>query len=131
MIQRSLSGVTVIVPSYAEGLACFRDKMGFGVLEDVDLGGGKRWLVVAPANSSQARLILAQPGNDQQRRAMGQQVGDRVGFFLQTDDFDRDHAAFTEQGIEFQEAPRTEPYGKVAVFRDDFGNLWDLIQPAV
>ena len=131
MIQRSLSGVTVIVPSYAEGLACFRDKMGFGVLEDVDLGGGKRWLVVAPANSSQARLILAQPGNDQQRQAMGQQVGARVGFFLQTDDFDRDHAAFTEQGIEFQEAPRTEPYGKVAVFRDDFGNLWDLIQPAV
>jgi catechol 2,3-dioxygenase-like lactoylglutathione lyase family enzyme len=131
MIQRSLSGVTVIVPSYAEGLACFRDKMGFGVLEDVDLGGGKRWLVVAPANSSQARLILAQPGNDQQRRAMGQQVGDRVGFFLQTDDFDRDFADFIRSGIEFQEAPRTEPYGKVAVFRDDFGNLWDLIQPAV
>jgi catechol 2,3-dioxygenase-like lactoylglutathione lyase family enzyme len=131
MIQRSLSGVTVIVPSYAEGLACFRDKMGFSVLEDVDLGGGKRWLVVAPANSSQARLILAQPGNDQQRRAMGQQVGDRVGFFLQTDDFDRDFADFIRSGIEFQEAPRTEPYGKVAVFRDDFGNLWDLIQPAV
>ena len=131
MIQRSLSGVTVIVPSYAEGLACFRDKMGFGVLEDVDLGGGKRWLVVAPANSSQARLILAQPGNDQQRRAMGQQVGDRVGFFLQTDDFDRDFADFIRSGIEFQEAPRTEPYGKVAVFRDDFGNLWDLIQPTV
>ena len=131
MIQRSLSGVTVIVPSYAEGLACFRDKMGFGVLEDVDLGGGKRWLVVAPANSSQARLILAQPGNDQQRQAMGQQVGDRVGFFLQTDDFDRDFADFIRSGIEFQEAPRTEPYGKVAVFRDDFGNLWDLIQPAV
>jgi catechol 2,3-dioxygenase-like lactoylglutathione lyase family enzyme len=131
MIQRSLSGVTVIVPSYAEGLACFRDKMGFSVLEDVDLGGGKRWLVVAPANSSQARLILAQPGNDQQRQAMGQQVGDRVGFFLQTDDFDRDFADFIRSGIEFQEAPRTEPYGKVAVFRDDFGNLWDLIQPAV
>ena len=131
MIQRSLSGVTVIVPSYAEGLACFRDKMGFGVLEDVDLGAGKRWFVVAPANSSQARLILAQPGNDQQRRAMGQQVGDRVGFFLQTDDFDRDFADFIRSGIEFQEAPRTEPYGKVAVFRDDFGNLWDLIQPAV
>ena len=131
MIQRALSGVTVIVPSYAEGLACFRDNMGFGVLEDVDLGGGKRWLVVAPANSSQARLILAQPGNDQQRQAMGQQVGDRVGFFLQTDDFDRDFADFIRSGIEFQEAPRTEPYGKVAVFRDDFGNLWDLIQPAV
>ena len=131
MIQRSLSGVTVIVPSYAEGLACFRDKMGFGVLEDVDLGGGKRWLVVAPANSSQARLILAQPGNDQQRQAMGQQVGDRVGFFLQTDDFDRDFADFIRSGIEFQEAPRTEPYGKVAVFRDDFGNLWDLIQPNI
>ena len=131
MIQRSLSGITVIVPSYAEGLACFRDKMGFGVLEDVDLGGGKRWLVVAPANSSQARLILAQPGNDQQRQAMGQQVGDRVGFFLQTDDFDRDFADFIRSGIEFQEAPRTEPYGIVAVFRDDFGNLWDLIQPNI
>lgn len=131
MIERSLRGFTVIVPTYAEGLACFRDKMGFAVIDDVDLGGGKRWLTVAPSNDSQARLILAQPSNDIQRQSMGQQVGDRVGFFLQTDDFDRDHAAFTEQGIEFQEAPRTEPYGKVAVFRDDFGNLWDLIQPNI
>ena len=131
MIERSLSGFTVIVPTYDEGLACFRDKMGFTVIDDVDLGGGKRWLTVAPSNDSQARVVLAQPSNDIQRQSMGQQVGDRVGFFLQTDDFDRDHAAFTEQGIEFQEAPRTEPYGKVAGFRDDFGNLWDLIQPNI
>lgn len=131
MTDRILSGVTVLVPTYAAGLACYRDKLGFSVIEDVDLGEGKRWVVVAPGTQpGQARIILAQPSNEAQRRAMGQQTGGRVGFFLQTDDFDRDHAAFLANSIEFTEKPRREPYGTVAVFRDDFGNLWDLIQPA-
>ena len=77
----------------------------------------------------QARIILALPANEAQRNAMGSQVGGRVGFFLQTDNFDRDFADFLAKGVEFTENPRSEPHGKVAVFRDDFDNLWDLIQP--
>lgn len=130
MSHRLLSGVTILVPSYAEGLAFFRDKLGFSVLEDVDQGNGKRWLVVAPGKQAgQARIILALPANEAQRNAMGSQVGGRVGFFLQTDNFDRDFADFLAKGVEFTENPRSEPHGKVAVFRDDFDNLWDLIQP--
>ena len=130
MPHRLLSGVTILVPSYAEGLAFFCDKLGFSVLEDVDQGNGKRWLVVAPGKQvGQARIILALPANEAQRNAMGSQVGGRVGFFLQTDDFDRDFADYLAKGIDFTENPRAEPHGKVAVFRDDFGNLWDLIQP--
>lgn len=128
MIQRSLTGVTLLVPTYDQGLACFRDKLGFEVVEDTDLGGGKRWLVVAAGAAAEVRLILAEPGNETQKRALGQQTGDRVGFFLRTDDFDSDYSAFSSMGIVFLEAPRDEPYGRVAVFRDDFGNLWDLIQ---
>ena len=128
MIQRSLTGVTLLVPTYDQGLACFRDKLGFEVVEDTDLGGGKRWLVVAAGAAAEVRLILAEPGNETQKRALGQQTGDRVGFFLRTDDFDSDYSAFSSMGIAFLEAPRDEPYGRVAVFRDDFGNLWDPIQ---
>lgn len=131
MPHRFLSGVTILVPSYAEGLACFRDKLGFSVLEDVDQGNGKRWLVVAPGKQvGQARIILALPTTEAQKKAMGMQAGGRVGFFLQTDDFDRDYADFLAKGVEFTENPRSEPHGKVAVFKDDFGNLWDLIQPS-
>ena len=82
MIQRSLTGVTLLVPTYDQGLACFRDKLGFEVVEDTDLGGGKRWLVVAAGAAAEVRLILAEPGNETQKRALGQQTGDRVGFFL-------------------------------------------------
>ncbi|MGA0236619.1 MAG: VOC family protein [Alphaproteobacteria bacterium] len=130
MPQRVISGVTILVPSYADGLAFFRDKLGFTVLEDIEQGQGKRWLVMAPGTQAgQARIILAVPSNEAQMGAMGNQNGGRVGFFLQTDDFDRDYADFASKGVKFAEDPRQEPHGKVAVFEDDFGNLWDLIQP--
>ena len=129
MSNRIISGVSLLVPTYEAGLACYRDKLGFAVVEDTNLGQGKRWLVVAPSLRSETRLILAEASDDAQRRAIGAQTGGRVGFFLQTADFDGDHAAFLARGITFHEDPREEPYGKVAVFEDDFGNKWDLIQP--
>jgi catechol 2,3-dioxygenase-like lactoylglutathione lyase family enzyme len=124
-----LQAVTLVVPDYDAGIAFFAGKRGFDLIEDTPRGDGKRWVVVAPAGS-EARLLLAAAANDAQRDAIGNQTGGRVGFFLETDDFARDHAAFMQLGVTFMEAPRREDYGIVAVFRDDFGNLWDLIEPA-
>lgn len=124
-----LQAVTIVVPDYDAGIAFFVGKLGFELIEDTPRGPGKRWVVVAP-KGGETRLLLAQAASEAQRAAIGNQTGGRVGFFLETDDFDRDHAAFIARGVTFMEAPRREPYGTVAVFRDDFGNLWDLIQNA-
>jgi hypothetical protein len=90
----------------------------------------KRWVVVAPPGSSSTTVVLARASNDAQRRAVGNQTGGRVGFFLSTDDFWRDYNAMTANGVEFTRGPSTEEYGTVAVFRDLYGNLWDLIGPS-
>jgi catechol 2,3-dioxygenase-like lactoylglutathione lyase family enzyme len=124
-----LRTVTFVVPDYDAGIAFFVDKLGFDLVEDTPLGDRKRWVVVAP-KGGEARLLLAAADGDAQRAAIGNQAGGRVAFFLETDDFGRDHAAFAARGVTFMEAPRREDYGTVAVFRDDFGNLWDLIQNA-
>lgn len=122
-----LHAVTLVVPDYDAGIAFFVGKLGFDLVEDSPRPDGKRWVLVAP-RGGEARLLLAQGKGDAQRAAIGNQTGGRVAFFLETDDFARDHAAFLARGVNFMEAPRTENYGTVAVFRDDFGNLWDLIQ---
>ena len=122
-----LQAVTLVVPDYDAGIAFFVGKLGFELIEDTPRGGGKRWVLVAP-RGGETRLLLAEGKAERQRAAIGNQTGGRVGFFLETDDFDRDHAAFLQRGVAFTEAPRREDYGTVAVFRDEFGNLWDLIQ---
>ena len=121
-----LAAVTLLVPDYPAGLGFFVDRLGFTLVEDTDLGGGKRWVLVAPPGGG-TRLLLARAATPAQAAAIGNQAGGRVGFFLETDAFDRDHAAFTAAGVAFEESPRDEPYGRVAVFRDPFGNRWDLI----
>ena len=105
-----------------------REKLGFSLLDDIDLGGGKRWVTVGPAGGG-ARLLLAEAADEAQRRRIGDQTGGRVFLFLETDDFARDHAAMLAAGVDFREAPRHEAYGTVAVFADLYGNLWDLIEP--
>ena len=96
-------------------------------MQDTDLGKDKRWVLVRPKGGDTA-LLLARAINDDQRAAIGNQTGGRVGFFLQTGDFAADHARMTAAGVTFEEPPRHEPYGTVAVFRDPFGNRWDLLQ---
>jgi len=120
--------ITVVVDAYERGIAFYRDRLGFALLADTDMGGGKRWVVLAGGGG--ARLLLAEASDAAQRAAIGNQTGGRVGFFLETDDFARDHAAFAGRGVVFLESPRHETYGIVAVFSDPFGNKWDLIQPA-
>lgn len=121
-----LHAITLVVPDYDAAIAFYRDAMGFDLIEDTDLGGGKRWVLVAPAGD-QTRLLLAKAVTDRQRATIGAQTGGRVGFFLHSDDFSADHARLQAAGVVFEEAPRHEPYGTVAVFRDPFGNRWDLL----
>ncbi|RWK42049.1 VOC family protein [Mesorhizobium sp.] len=127
--HRRVATVALVVANYDEAIAWYVDRLGFLLTEDVDLGGGKRWVTVAPANGQGARLLLAEAADDTQRDSIGNQTGGRVFLFLETDDFVRDHAAMLAKGVEFRGAPRVEPYGTVAVFADLHGNLWDLIEP--
>jgi catechol 2,3-dioxygenase-like lactoylglutathione lyase family enzyme len=129
MLQR-LAAVTVLVPSYDEGLAFFRDTLGFAVLEDAPLGSNKRWVVVAPSQGVGAALVLAVPTDERQRARLGDQTGGRVGFFLHSADFLGDYETMRSRGVRFLETPRREPYGLVAVFLDPWGGKWDLLQPA-
>jgi catechol 2,3-dioxygenase-like lactoylglutathione lyase family enzyme len=129
MLQ-SLAGVTVLVPSYVDGLVFFRDVLGFAVLEDTPLSPNKRWVVVAPSPSAGAALVLAIPSDERQRTRVGDQTGGRVGFFLQSGDFWADYEKLLGRGVSFLETPRREAYGLVAVFVDPWGGKWDLLQPA-
>lgn len=126
MAQR-LATVTLVVDDYDTAIAHYVDTIGFALFDDVSLGGGKRWVRVGPAGGGCA-FLLAQADGAVQLAAIGNQTGGRVGFFIATDDFDADHAAMTARGVDFRETPRTEAYGKVAIFADRYGNLYDLIE---
>ncbi|MCX5229391.1 VOC family protein [Streptomyces sp. NBC_00233] len=132
----SIALVTLVVRDYDEAIAFYTDALGFDLVEDTDRGGGNRWVVVRPGGAAgvgglgNAGLLLARAKNDAEEASVGNQTGGRVGFFLHTEDFARDHARMTEAGVKFLEEPRHEPYGSVAVFEDLYGNRWDLLQPA-
>ncbi|PCJ74519.1 MAG: extradiol dioxygenase [Rhodobacteraceae bacterium] len=120
---------SLVVPDYEEALAFYVGLLGFQLIEDIDMGD-KRWVTIAPWGAKETKLLLARASNDMQQSAIGNQTGGRVGFFLHTDDFDQTHSELLAKGVAFQEDPRIEPYGKVAVFKDPFGNSWDLLQLA-
>ena len=122
-----ISAVALVVPDYDSAIAFYVGVMGFRLTADIDQGT-KRWVTVQPPGGG-AQLVLARAEGATQRAAIGAQAGGRVFLFLQTDDFARDHAKMTAAGVTFEEAPRAETYGTVAVWRDPFGNRWDLIGP--
>ena len=120
--------MTVVVPDYDAALRFFVDGLGFRLIEDTALGDGKRWVVVRPGERS-ADLLLAKAVGQEQARAIGAQAGGRVFAFLHTHDIDGDVIRFARAGARFEADVRDEPYGRVAVFADPFGNRWDLIEP--
>ena len=122
-----LAALSLLVPDYDAAISFFCDGLGFSLTEDIPQGT-KRWVTVSPLGQN-LRLVLARADTSAQRAAIGQQAGGRVWLFLHTDDFARDAAKITAAGGVFEEAPRHEVYGTVAVWRDPFGNRWDLIQP--
>lgn len=123
-----LAMTALVVPDYEQAIAFFTDALGFALEEDSDMGGGKRWVVVAGEGGG--KLLLARAANDEQLAAIGRQTGGRVGWFLNTRDFAAAHARLLEHGVRFSDGPRQEPYGTVAVFSDPWGNRWDLIEPS-
>ncbi len=125
--------VTIIVDDYDKAIGFFTEALGFELVQDspslTNDGRPKRWVVVRPPGA-QTGILLARADGEHQAAAVGEQMAGRVGFFLQADDFDAAHERMTAAGVEFLTAPRTEPYGRVAVFRDIAGNKWDLLGPA-
>ncbi|MEO1251387.1 MAG: VOC family protein [Pseudomonadota bacterium] len=119
--------VTLLVRDCDEAAKWFCSRLGFSVKSDEKLAAGKRWLVLDAGGG--ADLVLARAVNDEQRAAIGRQAGGRVGFFLKTEDFERDVAKYADAGVQLLERPRSEPYGKVVQFADLYGNKWDLIEP--
>ncbi|SHE76696.1 Uncharacterized conserved protein PhnB, glyoxalase superfamily [Litoreibacter ascidiaceicola] len=127
-MSRHISAFAIVVPSYDDGIAFYVKRAGFSLIEDTNMGDGKRWVLIAPSPDAETRILLAEAKGDTQVAAIGNQTGGRVGFFLHSDDFDADFQQMSAAGVIFEEAPRDEPYGKVAVWRDPWGNRWDLLQ---
>ena len=124
-----LALVTFLARDYDEAIAWFRDALGWDLREDTDLGGGKRWVRMAPTGAETEFLIARAVGD--QVKAIGKAAGGRVAYFLHVEQFDAAMAQMQAAGVQFDEAPRDEPYGRVAVFRDLYNQKWDLIQPRV
>ena len=127
-MSRAVAHVAVVVRDYDEAIAFYRDVLGFDLIEDTTLGGGKRWVLVGPAGGRGASLLLAKASTPEQETRVGDQTGGRVFLFLHTDNFWRDYQDMRSRGVQFAEEPRREAYGTVAVFVDPYGNRWDLVE---
>lgn len=127
-MTQTIAIFTIVVPDYDAGIDFYVNTLGFELLEDTPRSPTKRWVRVAPKGAETA-ILLAKADGPAQAAAIGNQTGGRVGFFLHTDDFDRDYQAMKAKGVTFKEDPRHEDYGSVVVFQDPWGNLWDLIEP--
>jgi len=120
--------IALMVRDYNEAVEFYVGKLGFELTEDTDLGDGKRWVCVRPVGSCGTGLVLSKAVTPEQLARVGNQTGGKVFLFIETDDFQRDYERLKDCGVRFQEAPRHEPYGTVAVFEDLYGNKIDLIQ---
>ena len=127
-MSQKIGYVALVVRDYDEAIAYYTGTLGFNLLEDTDLGAGKRWVLVAPPGSTGTALLLARAATAEQSTRVGNQTGGRVFLFLHTDDFWRDYNDLMARNVKFTEEPRHEPYGTVVIFEDLYGNRWDLIQ---
>ncbi len=129
-VQQALGLTAIVVREYEEALDFYVGVLGFVLVEDTPVPEqGKRWVVVSPPGAAESRLLLARASSEHQKSRIGNQTGGRVFLFLYTNDFWRDYNAYRAKGVTFVRDPKEEPYGVVAVFKDLYGNLWDLLQP--
>ena len=128
-MKQHIAHIALIVDDYDEAIRFYTQRLKFTLVEDTALSETKRWVLVSPKGSQEGCLLLAKAANEEQKRSIGNQTGGRVFLFLYTDDFWRDYADMRKEGIEFVREPRSETYGTVAVFKDLYGNLWDLLEP--
>jgi catechol 2,3-dioxygenase-like lactoylglutathione lyase family enzyme len=130
-MQQNLAHIAVVVRDYDEAIQYYTSVLGFQLIEDTVLSEVKRWVMVQPKGASNGcMLLLAKAATPEQEKSIGYQTGGRVFLFLYTDDFKRDFEDYTNKGVEFTIPPHVEDYGTVAVFKDLYGNLWDLIEPS-
>jgi len=126
-MKRKIAHFALVVADYDEAINYYTQTLNFVLIEDTILSATKRWVLVAPMTDSDCSILLAKAATDEQKAHIGNQTGGRVFLFLYTDDFYRDYNNLTKKGVEFVREPSTEAYGTVAVFKDLYGNLWDLI----
>jgi hypothetical protein len=125
--MNSLGMIAIVIDDYDLAISHYVNDLGFTLIEDKEMTPEKRWVVVAPGKDG-ARILLAKAANDQQRAAIGNSTGGRVGFFMYTTNFAETYETYKSRDIEFIETPRQEAYGQVVVFKDKYGNKWDLIE---
>ena len=123
----TLGMITIVVDNYDTAISHYVDDLGFELIEETVLTPEKRWVVVAPSHEG-AKILLAKAVNESQKAAIGNSTGGRVAFFMYTNNFNETYKAYSSRGIEFIESPRQEAYGQVVVFKDKYGNKWDLIE---
>lgn len=128
-MKQRIAHITLVVKDYDEAIDFYTKKLNFTLLEDTRIDEKKRWVRVAPPGAKECCLLLAKAANEEQSESIGNQTGGRVFLFLYTDDFRRDYYNMVDKRINFVRPPIEYPYGKVAVFEDLYGNLWDLIEP--
>lgn len=128
-MNQKIAQISLLVKDYDEAIHFYIEKLNFQIMEDTKLSETKRWLVIAPRGNSSCNLLLAKASGEEQISRIGNQTGGRVFLFLYTDDIDRDYKNLKENAVDIKKEPRIEPYGKVMVFSDLYGNLWDLIEP--
>jgi catechol 2,3-dioxygenase-like lactoylglutathione lyase family enzyme len=127
-MKRNIALIALVVDDYDAAIRFYVDSLNFRLVEDTTMSETKRWVVVAPSDQMGCNLLLAKATDEEQKSRVGNQTGGRVFLFLHTEDFWRDYNGMIERGIEFVRGPADEPYGTVAVFKDLYGNLWDLIE---
>ncbi len=128
-MKQKIAHIALIVKDYDEAIMFYTENLGFNLIEDITLSETKRWVLLAPTGSRECCLLLAKANDDEQSARIGNQTGGRVFLFLYTDDFWRDYKNMLAKEISFTREPLVENYGTVAVFKDLYGNLWDLIEP--
>jgi len=128
-LKQHIAHIALVVDDYDKAIQFYTRKLNFDLIEDTILSENKRWVLVAPKGSSGCKLLLARAASEEQVSRIGNQTGGRVFLFLHTDDFERDYHDLKSKEIEFVRGPSKEDYGTVAVFKDIYGNLWDLIEP--
>ena len=128
-MKQWLAHMSIVVNDYDEAIRFYTQKLHFDLIEDTILSDTKRWVIVAPKGGSGCGLLLAKAASNEQKLRIGNQTGGRVFLFLHTDDFERDYRNLIEQNIAIVREPSVKNYGTVAVFKDLYGNLWDLVQP--
>ena len=128
-MNQNLVNIALVVRDYDEAINFYVNKLNFELIEDVNQTEEKRWVIVAPKGNGNCSLLLAKAVNDEQKSRIGNQTGGRVFLFLHTDNFERDYTNLLNHKINIVRKPKVEPFGKVCVFKDLYGNLWDLIEP--